>query len=168
MSRRQPDKKKGVDFEPYSFYLSAWEEDQYIIAQANARSTRTATSTQERVNARQAGNFILAPQDEIHFIDVSPKQLVSVAASLIPFLENDDANRALMGSNMQRQAVPLLRAEAPFVGTGMEYITARDSGAVISRGGRARRLVDSSDRRARRERDRRRHRARRWAPTSTR
>ena len=86
---------------------------------------------EERVSARQAGNFILTPRDTVQFIDVSPKQLVSVAASLIPFLENDDANRALMGSNMQRQAVPLLRARAPFVGTGMEYITARDSGAVI-------------------------------------
>ncbi len=85
----------------------------------------------DRVNARQAGNFILAPRDSVQFIDVSPKQLVSVAASLIPFLEHDDANRALMGSNMQRQAVPLLRARAPFVGTGMEYITARDSGAVV-------------------------------------
>ena len=85
----------------------------------------------DRVNARQAGNFILTPRDKVDFIDVSPKQLVSVAASLVPFLENDDANRALMGSNMQRQAVPLLRARAPYVGTGMEYITARDSGAVI-------------------------------------
>ena len=95
------------------------------------RWTTTGKLTQERVNARQAGNFILTPRDTVQFIDVSPKQLVSVAASLIPFLENDDANRALMGSNMQRQAVPLLRARAPFVGTGMEYITARDSGAVI-------------------------------------
>ena len=95
------------------------------------RSTRTASFTQDRVNARQAGNFILAPRDKVQFIDVSPKQLVSVAASLVPFLENDDANRALMGSNMQRQAVPLLRARAPYVGTGMEYITARDSGAVV-------------------------------------
>jgi DNA-directed RNA polymerase subunit beta len=124
-------KKKGVEFEPYSFYLSAWEEDQYIIAQANAAVDEDGNLTQDRVNARQAGNFILAPKANIQFIDVSPKQLVSVAASLIPFLENDDANRALMGSNMQRQAVPLLRARAPFVGTGMEYITARDSGAVI-------------------------------------
>jgi len=124
-------KKKGVEFEPYSFYLSAWEEDQYIIAQANAAVDNNGKLTQDRVNARQAGNFILSPRDNIQFIDVSPKQLVSVAASLIPFLENDDANRALMGSNMQRQAVPLLRARAPFVGTGMEYITARDSGAVI-------------------------------------
>jgi DNA-directed RNA polymerase subunit beta len=124
-------KKKGVEFEPYSFYLSAWEEDQYIVAQANATVDADGKLTQDRVNARQAGNFILAPRDNVQFIDVSPKQLVSVAASLIPFLENDDANRALMGSNMQRQAVPLLRARAPFVGTGMEYITARDSGAVI-------------------------------------
>jgi DNA-directed RNA polymerase subunit beta len=124
-------KKKGVEFEPYSFYLSAWEEDQYIIAQANAAVDENGKLTQDRVNARQAGNFILSPRANIQFIDVSPKQLVSVAASLIPFLENDDANRALMGSNMQRQAVPLLRARAPFVGTGMEYITARDSGAVI-------------------------------------
>ena len=90
----------------------------------------TAASSSERVNARQAGNFILSPREQIQFVDVSPKQLVSVAASLVPFLENDDANRALMGSNMQRQAVPLLRAQAPYVGTGMEYITARDSGAV--------------------------------------
>jgi DNA-directed RNA polymerase subunit beta len=124
-------KKKGVEFEPYSFYLSAWEEDQYVIAQANAKVDGDGRLVEERVNARQAGNFLLAPRDNIQFIDVSPKQLVSVAASLIPFLENDDANRALMGSNMQRQAVPLLRARAPFVGTGMEYITARDSGAVI-------------------------------------
>src|ERR1700686_911046 len=124
-------KKKGVEFEPHSFYLSAWEEDQYIIAQANAAVDNDGKLTQERVNARQAGNFILSPRANVQFIDVSPKQLGSVAASLIPFLENDDANRALMGSNMQRQAVPLLRARAPFVGTGMEYITARDSGAVI-------------------------------------
>ncbi len=123
-------KKKGVEFEPYCFYLSAWEEDQYIIAQANVELDDNLRFRAERVNARQAGNFILASRDQVQFIDVSPKQLVSVAASLVPFLENDDANRALMGSNMQRQAVPLLRAQAPYVGTGMEYITARDSGAV--------------------------------------
>src|SRR6187397_108461 len=123
-------RKKGVEFEPYSFYLSAWEEDQYVIAQANAKVNDVGKLADDRVNSRQAGNFILAPRDTVQFIDVSPKQLVSVAASLIPFLENDDANRALMGSNMQRQAVPLLRAKAPYVGTGMEYITARDSGAV--------------------------------------
>ena len=124
-------KKKGAEYEPYSFYLSAWEEDRYIIAQANARLDEDGGLIDRRINARQAGDFILSPREKIDFIDVSPKQLVSVAASLIPFLEHDDANRALMGSNMQRQAVPLLRARAPFVGTGMEYITARDSGAVV-------------------------------------
>jgi DNA-directed RNA polymerase subunit beta len=124
-------KKRGAEFEPHSFYLSAWEEDKYLIAQANAKLDEDGNLVNERVNARQAGNFVLAPRENIDFIDVSPKQLVSVAASLVPFLENDDANRALMGSNMQRQAVPLLRARAPFVGTGMEYITARDSGAVV-------------------------------------
>jgi DNA-directed RNA polymerase subunit beta len=124
-------KKKGLEFEPYSFYLSAWEEDQYVIAQANVKLNEKGQIVGDRVNARQAGNFILATPKDVQFIDVSPKQLVSVAASLIPFLENDDANRALMGSNMQRQAVPLLRARAPYVGTGMEYITARDSGAVV-------------------------------------
>ncbi|HVL68871.1 MAG TPA: DNA-directed RNA polymerase subunit beta [Vicinamibacterales bacterium] len=124
-------RRRGLEWEPYSYYLSAWEEDQYIIAQANAKVDEEGRFVNERVNARQAGNFILAPRDKVEFIDVSPKQLVSVAASLVPFLENDDANRALMGSNMQRQAVPLLRARAPYVGTGMEYITARDSGAVI-------------------------------------
>ena len=123
----------------------------------------------ERVNARQAGNFILAPREQVQFIDVSPKQLVSVAASLIPFLENDDANRALMGSNMQRQAVPLLRARAPYVGTGMEYITARDSGAVIV----ARRTgtidyVDSQRLVVRVESETAKRPARKWARTSIR
>jgi len=125
-------KKRAAEFEPHSFYLSAWEEDQYIIAQANAELDADGRFVGDRINCRQAGNFILAPRTNVQFIDVSPKQLVSVAASLIPFLENDDANRALMGSNMQRQAVPLLRARAPFVGTGMEHITARDSGAVAA------------------------------------
>ena len=124
-------KKKPAEYEPHSFYLSAWEEDRYVIAQANAPVDENGRFVQDRVNARKQGNFILARREEVDFIDVSPKQLVSVAASLIPFLENDDANRALMGSNMQRQAVPLLRARAPLVGTGMEYITARDSGAVV-------------------------------------
>ncbi|MFB3855648.1 MAG: DNA-directed RNA polymerase subunit beta, partial [Vicinamibacterales bacterium] len=123
--------KRGPDYEPYSFYLSAWEEDQYVIAQANAVVDERGRFVNDRINARQAGNFILVPRENVQFIDVSPKQLVSVAASLIPFLEHDDANRALMGSNMQRQAVPLLRARAPYVGTGMEHITARDSGAVV-------------------------------------
>ncbi len=124
-------KKKGIECEPYSFYLSAWEEDQYVIAQANSQVNEEGLFVNDRVNARQAGDFILAPREKVEFIDVSPKQLVSVAASLVPFLENDDANRALMGSNMQRQAVPLLRARSPYVGTGMEHITARDSGAVV-------------------------------------
>jgi DNA-directed RNA polymerase subunit beta len=124
-------KKKGLEWEPHSFYLSAWEEDQYVIAQANVELDDNGKLKGDRVNARKAGDFILVAPSEVQFIDVSPKQLVSVAASLIPFLENDDANRALMGSNMQRQAVPLLRARSPYVGTGMEYITARDSGAVV-------------------------------------
>ena len=125
-------KKRAADHEPHSFYLTAWEEDKYLIAQANARLDDGGHLVDERVSARMAGDFLPASREEIEFIDVSPKQLVSVAASLIPFLENDDANRALMGSNMQRQAVPLLRARAPLVGTGMEYITARDSGAVVT------------------------------------
>jgi DNA-directed RNA polymerase subunit beta len=123
--------RKPADFEPHIFYLSAWEEDRYNIAQANAELDENGAFVHEMVQARSQGNFILTHRDNVHYIDVSPKQLVSVAASLIPFLENDDANRALMGSNMQRQAVPLLRAEAPFVGTGMESITAKDSGAVV-------------------------------------
>jgi DNA-directed RNA polymerase subunit beta len=117
---------------PHSFYLAAWEEDRSVIAQANARLTDDGLFYNESVNARKSGEFKLVPREEVGFIDVSPKQLVSVAASLIPFLENDDANRALMGSNMQRQAVPLVRPKAPLVGTGMEGITARDSGAVVT------------------------------------
>ncbi len=124
-------KQRLVEFEPYSFYLTAWEEDRHVIAQANVELDSQGEITTPLVNARQAGNFVLKSREEIDYIDVSPKQLVSVAASLIPFLENDDANRALMGSNMQRQAVPLLRAEAPYVGTGMEKVTAHDSGAVV-------------------------------------
>jgi DNA-directed RNA polymerase subunit beta len=123
-------KKKRAEVIPYSFYLSAWEEDKYLVAQANVELDKNGRMIHELVNVRQAGNFVLKHRDEVDYVDVSPKQLVSVAASLIPFLENDDANRALMGSNMQRQAVPLLRTAAPFVGTGMEEITARDSGAV--------------------------------------
>ncbi len=124
-------KRRKVTFEAYCFYLSAWEEDRYVIAQANASLDERGRITTELVNCRQAGNFVLKQREEVDYIDVSPKQLVSVAASLIPFLENDDANRALMGSNMQRQAVPLIRGEAPLVGTGMERVTARDSGAVV-------------------------------------
>ncbi|MFZ0593612.1 MAG: DNA-directed RNA polymerase subunit beta [Bryobacteraceae bacterium] len=123
--------QQTAEFEAYCDYLSAWEEDKYLIAQANVKINDDGRIADDLVNARQAGNFVLKHRDEVEYMDVSPKQLVSVAASLIPFLENDDANRALMGSNMQRQAVPLLRAEAPFVGTGMEQVTARDSGAVV-------------------------------------
>jgi DNA-directed RNA polymerase subunit beta len=135
--------KQAAEYEAHCEYLSAWEEDKYIIAQANVEIDDKGNIVSDLCNARQAGNFVLKHRDEIEFIDVSPKQLVSVAASLIPFLENDDANRALMGSNMQRQAVPLLRADAPYVGTGMEYVTARDSGAVVlcKRSG----VVDSVD-----------------------
>ncbi len=124
-------KRRKVVYEPYCFYLSAWEEDKYVVAQANVALDEKGRITTELVNCRQAGNFVLKNREEVDYVDVSPKQLVSVAASLIPFLENDDANRALMGSNMQRQGVPLIRGEAPLVGTGMERVTARDSGAVV-------------------------------------
>jgi DNA-directed RNA polymerase subunit beta len=136
-------RRKRAEVIPYSFYLSAWEEDKYLIAQANVEMDKNGKLVHELVDVRQAGNFVLKHRNEVDFVDVSPKQLVSVAASLVPFLENDDANRALMGSNMQRQAVPLLRTAAPLVGTGMEEITARDSGAVAvcKRAG----IVDSVD-----------------------
>ena len=112
-------------------YMSATEEMKYTIAQANAKLDDEGKFINDLVSTRKSGEYMLNPAESVELIDVSPKQLVSVAASLIPFLENDDANRALMGSNMQRQAVPLLKAEAPFVGTGMESIVARDSGASI-------------------------------------
>ncbi len=136
-------KKRAAEIEPFSFYLSAWEEDRHVIAQANVELDDKGRIVGDLVNARKAGNFVLVSRDEVDYIDVSPKQLVSVAASLVPFLEHDDANRALMGANMQRQSVPLLRAEAPIVGTGMEGVTARDSGAVIlaKRNG----IIDSVD-----------------------
>ncbi len=132
-----------VAADPYAFYLSAWEEEKYIIAQANAIIAKDGMLAEERVIARAGGDFVTVERELVHYMDISPKQLVSVAAALIPFLENDDANRALMGSNMQRQAVPLLRSEAPIVGTGLESIVAQDSGAVIlcQRGG----VVDSVD-----------------------
>ena len=120
-----------AEHEPHAFYLTAWEGDKHVIGQANIDLDDQGRITRDRVSARHQGNFVFVPKEEIEYVDVSPKQLVSVAASLIPFLENDDANRALMGSNMQRQAVPLIQTEAPFVGTGMEYIAARDSGAVL-------------------------------------
>jgi DNA-directed RNA polymerase subunit beta len=115
-------------------YLSALEEEDHVIAQANAPIDGRGVFTADLVSARRGGEFVMARPEEVNFMDVSPNQLVSVAASLIPFLENDDANRALMGSNMQRQAVPLLRTEAPFVGTGMEKTVARDSGVTIVAG----------------------------------
>jgi len=117
--------------EPHCFYLTAWEEEKYIIAQANAPFDEIGRFVSEYVSARQAGNFKVVPREQVDYIDVSPKQLVSLSAALIPFLEHDDANRALMGSNMQRQAVPLLRPEAPRVGTGIEYLLAKGSGDVI-------------------------------------
>ncbi len=124
-------------------YLSAMEEQKHTVAQASAMLNPDGSFGEELVSARQNGEFVMAPRDTVTLMDVSPKQLVSVAASLIPFLENDDANRALMGSNMQRQAVPLVKADAPFVGTGMEETVARDSGAAIAalRGG----IVDQVD-----------------------
>ncbi|MEJ6011278.1 DNA-directed RNA polymerase subunit beta [Novosphingobium aquae] len=124
-------------------YLSAMEEQKNTVAQASAELNADGSFVDELISAREAGEFVMAPREHVTLMDVSPKQLVSVAASLIPFLENDDANRALMGSNMQRQAVPLVQAEAPFVGTGMEETVARDSGAAIAalRGG----IVDQVD-----------------------
>ena len=112
-------------------YMSATEEMRHTVAQANASLDEKGRFVNDLVSTRQNGDYTLAQNESVDFIDVSPKQLVSVAASLIPFLENDDANRALMGSNMQRQAVPLLSAEAPLVGTGIEGVVARDSGAAI-------------------------------------
>jgi len=112
-------------------YLTADREDEYTIAQANARIDDHGELVESRVSARHGSDIVLVPPDTVDFMDVSPKQTVSVATALIPFLEHDDANRALMGSNMQRQAVPLLASEAPLVGTGMEYRAAVDSGAVV-------------------------------------
>ncbi len=135
--------KKAADASPFGFYLSAWEEENYVIAQANAETDAAGRIREDRVIARFNGEFITADRDKVDYKDISPKQLVSVATALIPFLEHDDANRALMGSNMQRQAVPLLKVEAPLVGTGLEATVARDSGAVVlaKRGG----IVDQVD-----------------------
>ncbi len=142
-TRLRKAKKRIVEAEPQAWYLTAWEEEKHIIAQANAPFDKKGYFTDDRVIARAGGDFVTIERDRIDYMDVSPKQLVSVAAALIPFLEHDDANRALMGSNMQRQGVPLLRSEAPLVGTGLEGIVARDSGAVVlcQRGG----IVDSVD-----------------------
>jgi DNA-directed RNA polymerase subunit beta len=124
-------------------FLSAIEEGEHVIAQANAKTDAKGALTDELVSCRHQGEFTLRPREQVNYMDVSPKQIVSVAASLIPFLEHDDANRALMGSNMQRQAVPTLRSETPLVGTGMERPVAIDSGVTViaRRGG----VVDSVD-----------------------
>jgi DNA-directed RNA polymerase subunit beta len=126
--RRVKDGKVTLDV----VYLSAMEETKHYVAQANAALDSNGGLIDDLVVCRHAGDVIMAPRERVDFMDVSPKQLVSVAAALIPFLENDDANRALMGSNMQRQAVPLVKADAPLVGTGMESVVARDSGAAIA------------------------------------
>lgn len=112
-------------------YLTADEEDNYYVAQANAELNEDNTFTKEMVTVRHRSEILPVPRDRVDYMDVSPKQVVSVATACIPFLENDDSNRALMGSNMQRQAVPLLKPEAPFIGTGMEHVAARDSGVMI-------------------------------------
>jgi len=130
-----------VDAKPR--YLSAMEEERLVVAQADASVDSEGRFTSELVSVRDGGDFRLVKPEEVTAIDVSPKQLVSVAAALIPFLENDDANRALMGSNMQRQAVPLIKSDAPLVGTGMEAAVARDSGATIV--ARLEGVIDSID-----------------------
>ena len=112
-------------------YLSAMDEEKYAIAQANEPLKNNGSFERSLISCRKSGDFLMLDPKDVDFIDVSPKQLVSVAAALIPFLENDDANRALMGSNMMRQAVPLLKSQSPFVGTGMESVVARDSGVVV-------------------------------------
>lgn len=127
---RKVDKERGVVTNEIE-YLTADEEDAYIIAQANAPLDEEGRFIQKRVVARYADEIIVVPAEDVDYMDVSPKQLVSVAAALIPFLEHDDANRALMGANMQRQAVPLLQTEAPLVGTGIEHKVAVDSGVMI-------------------------------------
>ena len=112
-------------------YLTADEEDEYIVAQANEKLDENGYFVDQRVTARARNQIYEVPREQVELMDVSPKQVVSVATALIPFLENDDANRALMGSNMQRQAVPLVRTEAPIIGTGMEHKAARDSGVIV-------------------------------------
>ncbi|HAK74238.1 MAG TPA: DNA-directed RNA polymerase subunit beta, partial [Sporomusaceae bacterium] len=127
---RKVDKyNKKVSEEVY--YVTADEEDEMIIAQANEGLTDEGWWKEPRVTVRYKHDILNVPAEQVDYMDVSPKQVVSIATAMIPFLENDDANRALMGANMQRQAVPLLRTQAPLVGTGMEYKAARDSGVVI-------------------------------------
>ena len=111
-------------------FLSPLEGEKFVIAQANSAIDDSGKLLSEAVTARSEGEFVTSDPGKVDYVDVSPKQVVSVATALIPFLEHDDANRALMGSNMQRQAVPLIQSEAPLVGTGMEAVVARDSGYV--------------------------------------
>jgi DNA-directed RNA polymerase subunit beta len=127
---RVVDKEKGIATDEI-VYMTADEEDEYVIAQANEPLDEEGHFMDERITVRIQEEIVEVPREEVDFMDVSPKQVVSVATAIIPFLENDDANRALMGSNMQRQAVPLIRTEAPIVGTGMEHKAARDSGVVV-------------------------------------
>ena len=128
---RKVDKERGVVLDEIE-YLTADEEDEFIIAQSNEQLDEEGRFINKRVIARGKDGVIdIYPSDEVDYMDVSPKQIVSVATAMIPFLENDDANRALMGANMQRQAVPLLKTEAPIIGTGIEYKAAKDSGVVV-------------------------------------
>ncbi len=128
------DKERGIVTEAID-YLTADEEDRYVVAQANEPLDENGRFLNSRVNVRYGSSIMAMPSDRVDYMDVSPKQVVSVAAALIPFLEHDDANRALMGANMQRQAVPLLVTDAPYVGTGMESKTATDSCVMEIAGG---------------------------------
>ncbi|MDY7046935.1 DNA-directed RNA polymerase subunit beta, partial [Virgibacillus sp. M23] len=112
-------------------YLTADEEDNYVVAQANARLDDEGAFIDDSIVARFRGETTVVSRNRVDYMDVSPKQVVSAATACIPFLENDDSNRALMGANMQRQAVPLMQPEAPFVGTGLEYVSGKDSGAAV-------------------------------------
>jgi DNA-directed RNA polymerase subunit beta len=132
LQRLNKAKKELPLFVYHPFYLTAWEEEGFVIAQANAKLDENGVFKTKRVNSRKSSETMLCAPEEINYIDISPRQIVSVSASLIPFLSHDDANRALMGSNMQRQSVPLVSPETPIVGTGMEYQLVRDSGIVIT------------------------------------
>ena len=133
---RKVDKETGVVTDEV-VYMTADVEDEFVVAQANEPLDEEGHFTNRRVTCRHRDEFLTLPPERVDYMDVSPKMVVSVATAMIPFLENDDANRALMGANMQRQAVPLLKTEAPVVGTGMEYKAAYDSGVVViaKRGG---------------------------------
>jgi DNA-directed RNA polymerase subunit beta len=134
LARLKAEEKEMPLYQYYPYYLTAWEEEGFVIAQANAKLDDAGTLIAKRVNARKGSETIQVDPHEVDYIDISPKQIVSVSASLIPFLSHDDANRALMGSNMQRQSVPLVSPEAPLVGTGMEHRLVSDSGIAITAG----------------------------------